>query len=60
VFDAQGKIIGCVILIGKFPEGLIEQFGRNVAVTVRQISSKLGADIDTVYHTSIKEKTRDG
>jgi DNA-binding IclR family transcriptional regulator len=49
VFGLQEKIIGCIILIGTFPESLIEQNGPKTADVARQISYKLGADVKTIY-----------
>ena len=45
VFGVQEKIIGCIILIGTFPEGLIEKYGPKTADVARRISYKLGADM---------------
>ena len=45
VFGVQEKIIGCIILIGTFPESLIEKYGPKTADVARRISYKLGADI---------------
>jgi DNA-binding IclR family transcriptional regulator len=45
VFSVQEKIIGCIILIGTFPESLIEKYGPKTADVARRISYKLGADI---------------
>jgi len=47
VFDHQGKMIGCLILIGTFPESAIKVYGPKVASTARQVSYKLGAMIET-------------
>ncbi len=49
VFGVHEKVIGCIILIGTFPEGLIDKYGRNTADTARQVSYKLGADVKTLY-----------
>ena len=49
VFGPVGKIVGALILIGTFLESVIEDHGRSVADTARQISQKLGADIEHVY-----------
>ena len=49
VFGPAGRIIGCVLLIGTFPDALIQKHGQKVAGVVRQISGKLGADSDLVY-----------
>jgi len=51
VFGPDGKIIGCVILMGTFPEALIETYGQKVNKTVSKISSRLGADV-SVYQAS--------
>ncbi len=51
VFGPDGKIIGCVILMGTFPEALIETYGQKVNKTVRRISSRLGVDV-SVYGTA--------
>ena len=45
VFGVQEKIVGCIILIGTFPEGLIEKYGPKTADVARRISYKLGADM---------------
>ena len=45
VFGVQEKIIGCIILIGTFPESLIEKYGPKTVDVARRISYKLGADI---------------
>ena len=49
VFGVEEKIIGCIILIGTFPESLIDQYGRKTADIARQVSYKLGADVKTLY-----------
>lgn len=49
VFGLQEKIVGCIILIGTFPESLIEQYGPKTADAARQISYKLGADVKTIH-----------
>jgi DNA-binding IclR family transcriptional regulator len=43
VFSNREKILGCVILIGTFASGKIEEYGPQVASTARQVSHKLGA-----------------
>jgi len=48
VFGVQEKIVGCIILIGTFPEGLIEKYGPKTADVARRISYKLGADMKTL------------
>ena len=45
----NGKIIGCIILVGTFAESLIEKYGRKVSNMGKRISYKLGADIDKIY-----------
>jgi DNA-binding IclR family transcriptional regulator len=45
IFGVQEKIVGCIILIGTFPEGLIEKYGPKTADVARRISYKLGADM---------------
>jgi len=49
VFGPAGRIIGCVILIGTFPDALMQKHGQKVAGVARRISSNLGADIDRIY-----------
>jgi DNA-binding IclR family transcriptional regulator len=49
VFGVQEKIIGCIILIGTFPENLIEKYGPKTVDVARQVSYKLGADVKTLY-----------
>ncbi len=45
VFGLQERIVGCVILIGTFPEASIERYGPKTAEAARQISFKLGANV---------------
>ena len=56
VFGPAGRIIGCVILIGTFPDALMQKHGQKVAGVVRRISRKLGADTDRVYKEIRREK----
>lgn len=48
VFDLRNEIVGCVILMGTFPESMVEIFGSKIADMARQISYKLGADLKTL------------
>jgi DNA-binding IclR family transcriptional regulator len=59
VFGPAGRIIGCVILIGTFPDALMQKHGQKVTGVVRRISRKLGADTDLVYKSTTIPK-RDG
>jgi DNA-binding IclR family transcriptional regulator len=49
VLGPHGKIVGCIILVGTFSESLIEKYGLKVSNSVKRISYKLGADVDTIY-----------
>ncbi len=49
LFAHQDKLIGCLLLIGTFPEKRIQQYGPRVAEVAVQISQKLGADVETIY-----------
>ncbi|MDP2971951.1 MAG: IclR family transcriptional regulator, partial [Deltaproteobacteria bacterium] len=49
LFAHRDKMIGCLILIGTFPENKIPEYGPKVAGIARQISQKLGADAETIY-----------
>jgi DNA-binding IclR family transcriptional regulator len=40
-----GRIIGCIFLIGTFPESMIEKYGPQIADMTKQVSYKLRADI---------------
>jgi len=44
LFGPQEKMVGCVILMGTFSEGLVETNGLKLAETAREISSALGVD----------------
>ena len=48
IFGPQQRLIGCIILMGTFPEGAVETNGLITAETARQISLALGADIDAL------------
>ena len=45
VFGVQEKIIGCILLIGTFPESLIEKYGPKTADVAERISYRLGAKV---------------
>ena len=49
VFNLQKTIIGCIILLGTFPERKVEEYGREVTHIAKKISQKLGAEIETIY-----------
>lgn len=49
LFGNRDRLIGCLILIGTFPEKRMEEYGVRVAGVACQISQKLGADIEAVY-----------
>jgi len=46
VFGVQEKIIGCIILVGTFPESLIEKYGPKTADVAERISYRLGAKVN--------------
>jgi DNA-binding IclR family transcriptional regulator len=47
VFGPQGKLIGCVILMGTFPEQIVEENGLIIAQAAKEISSSLmGSALD--------------
>lgn len=46
VFGEKEKIIGSVVLIGTFPKSDIKTYGPKVVDTAKQISQKLGAEVD--------------
>jgi len=48
VFNIGEEVVGCVILMGGFPESMVESFGSKVADVARQVSYKLGADLKTL------------
>jgi DNA-binding IclR family transcriptional regulator len=49
VFDAHGKLIGSMFIMGTFQQSLVEKYGPIVAESARQFSSLLGADVQEVY-----------
>lgn len=49
LFAHQGKLIGCLILIGAFAEDRMGAYGTKVAEVARQISYRLGADVEKSY-----------
>lgn len=52
VFAHNDKLIGCVILIGTFPQEATKGLGPRVADVARQISRRLGADIERTFQGS--------
>ena len=49
LFAHHEKIIGCLILIGTFQESMIDQYGPKVVHAAKQISIKLGANVENLY-----------
>ena len=49
VFGVQEKVVGCIILIGTFPERSIDKYGRRTGDVARQVSYRLGADVKNIY-----------
>jgi DNA-binding IclR family transcriptional regulator len=49
VFGVDGNIVGCVTLIGTFPQSLLDKYGKKTAGIARQVSHKFGADVERLY-----------
>jgi DNA-binding IclR family transcriptional regulator len=49
VFGLRDKIVGCIILLGTFPETVAPEYGSRVAGVARQISTRLGAKAEAIY-----------
>ncbi len=49
VFGVDGRIVGCIILIGTFPQSLIDKYGQKTANIAKQVSYKFGADVERLY-----------
>ncbi len=49
IFAHKDKLIGALILMGTFQVNKIQEYGIRVSAIARQISSKLGADIEQLY-----------
>jgi DNA-binding IclR family transcriptional regulator len=49
VFDAHGKLIGSMFIMGTFQQSLVEKYGPVVAEAARQCSAMLGADVKEIY-----------
>lgn len=58
LFGNRDRLTGCLILIGTFPEKRVEEYGSKVAGIARQISQKLGANVDTIYTKPSKKERR--
>ncbi len=58
LFDNRDRVMGCLILIGTFPEKKIQEYGSKVAGTAYQISHKFGADVETIYYKKVKDRRR--
>jgi DNA-binding IclR family transcriptional regulator len=58
LFGNRNRLIGCLILIGTFPEKRVQEYGSKVAGIACQISQKLGADVEAIYHKHIKNPGR--
>jgi DNA-binding IclR family transcriptional regulator len=60
VFALREKVIGCIILLGSFPEGMAEEYGSKVASTAKQISYRLGAHPEDGYRIPMPFKQTGG
>jgi DNA-binding IclR family transcriptional regulator len=49
VFGIDGNIVGCITLIGTFPQSLIDKYGQKTASIAKQVSHKFGADVERLY-----------
>jgi DNA-binding IclR family transcriptional regulator len=49
LFDAQGRLIGTIFIMGTFAESLIQKHGSTVAEIAKQFSAMLGADIEKTF-----------
>jgi DNA-binding IclR family transcriptional regulator len=49
VFGVDGNIVGCITLIGTFPQSLIDKYGQKTASIAKQVSHKFGADVERLY-----------
>ena len=47
--DGNGSVVGCVIVVGTFPEKKIASFGPAVADAAEEISKALGFDGEPNY-----------
>jgi len=54
VFGVDGNIVGCIILIGTFPQSLIDKYGQKTASIAKQVSYKFGADVERLYRVTKK------
>jgi len=43
VFGLHEKMVGCIILLGTFPESMIEKYGLKIVSIAREVSHKFGA-----------------
>ena len=50
VFGIDGKVTGAIVLLGTFPESVIEEYGQETSVIAKEVSTKFGADIEDLYH----------
>jgi DNA-binding IclR family transcriptional regulator len=55
VFDVRQQVIGCVMLMGNYNKSLVKSYGLKTANITKQISSRLGANIQQIYSIVKKE-----
>lgn len=48
VFGTYERMVACLMLFGSFDASKVQEYGTNVALAARQISHKLGAQVDLV------------
>jgi DNA-binding IclR family transcriptional regulator len=48
-FAVRERMVGCVILIGTFDPGKVQEYGTKVALASRQVSRKFGAQVNVIY-----------
>lgn len=48
-FDSHNTLLGCIFIMGTFPEKMAAEYGPLVAETAKEFSMFLGADIEKIY-----------
>jgi DNA-binding IclR family transcriptional regulator len=56
VFDHNGKVVACLVVVGVFDESSVDHYGHKVAECAKSVSYAFGADVEQVYENITHEE----
>jgi DNA-binding IclR family transcriptional regulator len=57
VFDHNGKVVACLVVVGVFDESSVDNYGHKVAECAKSVSYAFGADVEQVYENITREES---